>query len=138
MPSSLDLIVHGELFYTYQVPPTTKLPPELLDLLISPPAISTFVSISRTPAEISIVTNFKLETTIVSTTEGIKDATPWRCMSIRGPMEFNLTGIMCNLTTPLKVAEVLDTDYLLIPADEDKVHKAIEALKKDWTIVIAS
>lgn len=46
----------------------------------------------------------------------------WRCLAVRGPLAFELTGVLASLAAPLAAAGVpifalstFDTDYLLIP-----------------------
>jgi len=57
-------------------------------------------------------------------------------------MEFEITGVMCNLTTPLKAAGIpvyaistWNTDYVLIP--KAKAEQAVETLKADgWHFTV--
>lgn len=58
--------------------------------------------------------------------EGKETSGPWIALKIRGPMEFSLSGILHELTRPLKAAEVpifaistWDTDYVLIDAKNE-------------------
>ena len=45
----------------------------------------------------------------------------WRCLKVRGPLDFSLTGVLASLVTPLAEAGIsvfalstYDTDYLLV------------------------
>ncbi|TFK84065.1 hypothetical protein K466DRAFT_497294 [Polyporus arcularius HHB13444] len=81
-------------------------------------------SITRTPEEVSVAG------------QCASDEDPeakWRCFKIAGPMEFELTGILCAFATPLKDAGVpmfaistWNTDYVLVP--KEKVGDAVKAL----------
>jgi len=58
-------------------------------------------------------------------------------------MKFEITGVLCNLTTPLKAAGIpvyvvstWNTDYVLVP--NTKAEQATEALKTDgWRFTLA-
>jgi hypothetical protein len=86
-----------------------------------------FVSISRTPDELSIVC---LE---MSVPVGVTHAPGWRVLRCEGPLDFALPGIMASLAEPLADAGVPifpiathDTDYILIK--ETQLGTAINAL----------
>jgi hypothetical protein len=87
-----------------------------------------FVSITRTPAELSIVCQQDL---LPGDVRAEKNR---RLMRIEGKLGFELTGVLASVTAPLSKAELsifamstYDTDYLLI-ADED-LQKATEMLE---------
>ena len=57
----------------------------------------------------------------------------WRALAVRGPLAFELTGVLASLATPLAAAGVsifalstFDTDYLLVP--EERLSPALAAL----------
>lgn len=86
-----------------------------------------FVSISRTPDELSVVC---LETGVPS---GILNEPGWRILRCEGPLDLALAGIMVSLAEPLADAGVPifpiathHTDYILIK--EVHLDKAIRAL----------
>jgi hypothetical protein len=86
-----------------------------------------FVSISRTPDELSIVC---LEANVPPT---VAHTSGWRVLRCEGPLDNALTGIMASLAEPLADANVPifpiathDTDYLLIR--ESQLDVAIHAL----------
>lgn len=63
-----------------------------------------------------------------------EDARPgWRLLTVRGPLEFDLTGVMAALAGELAAAGVTllavstyDTDHVLVPAAD--VERAVKAL----------
>ena len=74
-----------------------------------------WVSISRTPDELSIVApaDFDLPSE--------RRETGWRRLTVRGPLDFDDTGILAGLSGPLAAAGVsifvistFDTDHLLV------------------------
>ena len=86
-----------------------------------------FVSITRTPAELSIVCPEDKVPTGVSCVPG------WRVLKCEGPLDWALTGIVSSLAEPLAEAGVAifpiathDTDYLLVR--EPQLEHAIHAL----------
>jgi len=86
-----------------------------------------FVSISRTPDELSIVCP---ENNVPS---GTTSEPGWRILKCEGPLDYALPGIMASLAEPLADAGVpifpiatYDTDYLLIK--ELHLETAIRAL----------
>lgn len=88
-----------------------------------------FVSITSTPAEVSIVCP-----TNVAPDEGER-ADGWRLLTVRGPLEFTLTGIMAALAGELAAAGVslfavstYDTDHILVKATD--LDRAVIALRE--------
>jgi len=88
-----------------------------------------FVSLSRTPEELSIVCPEGL------VPEGVRSERGWRTFRVEGPLDFTLTGILTYLLQPLAQQQIsifaistFDTDYILVK--EDKIPEAIQALKK--------
>jgi hypothetical protein len=84
-----------------------------------PPWISTgFVSITRTPDELSLVCPEGCVPVDVQREIG------WACLAIRGPLDFGQIGILSSLLDPLAKAEIsvftlstFTTDYLFIKAE---------------------
>jgi uncharacterized protein len=65
---------------------------------------------------------------------------PWRALRVRGPLSFELTGILAALATPLARAGVsifavstYDTDYVLVRAGS--LADAISALRSAGHLV---
>lgn len=87
-----------------------------------------FHSIVRTSDELCIVCPDALVPESVPTQRG------WRCLRVRGPLAFELTGILASLAVPLAQAEVsifaistYDTDYILVRREQ--LARAIAALR---------
>ncbi len=79
---------------------------------------SAFVSITRTPAELSIVC--ECPSLPDSIPGAIRDA-PWKALRIEGPLDLNLIGIALQILEPLAAAGIsvfvistFDTDYILV------------------------
>ncbi len=88
-----------------------------------------FVSITRTPDELSIVCAAD------AVPAGIRCEPGWRALMVEGPLDFGLTGILASIATPLARAEIsifaistFDTDYVLVKAAT--LDAAIEALTR--------
>ena len=90
---------------------------------------STFCSITRTPYELSIVTDFAAASA-AERREG-----PWTAFMVHGPLDFALTGILSKISGALANAGVsifaistFDTDYVLVPsADAERARSALAA-----------
>ena len=88
---------------------------------------SPFWSITRTGDELSVVLS---EEIVPADWEA---ETGWRCLKVIGPLDFDLTGSLASLATPLYEAGVsifvistYDTDYLLVR--EENLEKATQIL----------
>ncbi|KAG8965752.1 hypothetical protein FRC03_000202 [Tulasnella sp. 419] len=133
---TLNLHIVPRKFFVTQLAPSDPIPPSILERLVTGDH-SCFISITRTSEEISIV----LDGEIDSDWTNLK-VTEWRCIKVEGPMDFGLTGIMNDLTLPLKVASISifalstwNTDWVLIPDDE--ISRAEEVLRQDgWTVIV--
>ncbi|KAG8932680.1 hypothetical protein FRC02_000783 [Tulasnella sp. 418] len=112
---TLNLHIVPRKFFVTQLAPSDPIPPSILERLVTGDD-SCFISITRTSEEISIV----LDGEIDSDWTNLK-VTEWRCIKVEGPMDFGLTGIMNDLTLPLKVASIsifaLSTWYIDPSAD---------------------
>ncbi|KAJ7361415.1 ACT domain-containing protein [Mycena olivaceomarginata] len=110
---------------------------ETLKSLIQDDSDSSFLSITRTNEELSVVGEYQEG----KTPEAYKELSGWRAFKIAGPMEFHLTGVLAGFVEPLKRAEVpifavstWNTDYILVP--KEKLETAVDALKNDdWKFV---
>lgn len=87
-----------------------------------------FISITRTPEELSIVCPESLAP------RDAKQESGWRAFKVEGPLDFALTGILASLLDPLAKAGIsifalstFNTDYILVKAD--KVEAATQALR---------
>jgi uncharacterized protein len=86
-----------------------------------------FVSVSRTPDELSVVC---LEANLPY---GVTCESGWRILKCEGPLDYSLPGIIASLAEPLADAGVpifpiatYDTDYILVK--EQHLETAINAL----------
>jgi hypothetical protein len=89
----------------------------------------TFLTISRTPTELSIVADEVAIPKLVSAQRG------YRAVRVEGPLPLTLIGIFASLASPLAAANVAifpiatyDTDYILI--HEDSLSRAIAVLER--------
>lgn len=90
-----------------------------------------FASVTRTPAELSIVC---AESAVPDGQAHVERG--FRALGVVGPLDFNIVGVMARLTAPLAEAEIsilalatYDTDYLLVRAAD--LPRAIAALHAD-------
>ncbi|GAA6015735.1 hypothetical protein JCM10207_008780 [Rhodosporidiobolus poonsookiae] len=117
LPLTLDIV---------QLRPSQAVPPKLLAVLAGEGGseAAEFVSLTRTPAETSIIAPTTLSEEIWGA-EGAEQPAeregPWAVLKVAGPMDLSLSGILQALTTPLKAASIpifasstWDTDYVLI------------------------
>ena len=79
---------------------------------------SSFVSVSRSSEELSIITDAGIRIEAQSTVG------PWLAYRVSGTIDFGITGVMSALTSPLADAglgilgiSTYDTHYILVPAD---------------------
>lgn len=87
-----------------------------------------FVSLTRTADELSVVS---LSSDV---SEGARSEAGWRCLRVEGPLPFEMTGVLAELSRPLADAEIsifvvstYDTDYLLVKAGD--LEKACATLR---------
>jgi hypothetical protein len=73
------------------------------------------VSITRTGEELSVVCAEDL------VPQGARVERGWRCLGVRGPLDFALTGVLAALAVPLEQSGIslfaistYDTDYVLV------------------------
>ncbi|KAF8531999.1 ACT domain-containing protein [Gautieria morchelliformis] len=122
---ALSLQVLPRPFFLVKMNAGETLSESLVKLLASPLDDTQFLSITRTKDEVSIVSDFRID-------GGSEPSTEWRCMRVAGPLSLNLTGIMNDLTTPLKAAQIpifaistWDTDFLLVPIERSEEAAAV-------------
>jgi len=101
---------------------------------VTPPGPELFagpglVSVTRTAGELSVVCPSE------SAPVGIESEPGWRLLTVRGPFEFTLTGILAALAgalaadgVPLFALSTFDTDHLLVK-DAD-LARATDALRE--------
>jgi hypothetical protein len=114
-------IAPGE-YTVARLPKDTPLPEFTLD----EPAL---VSVTSTPTEVSVV----CPSAVAPESENAHDG--WRLLTVRGPLEFSLTGIMAAIAGALAAAGVslfavstFDTDHVLVK-DTD-LDRAVAALRE--------
>lgn len=88
-----------------------------------------FFSVTRTPAELSAVCD------AAAVPPGVKAEGPWLALAVRGPLDFNVTGVLAGLATPLASAGIsifavstYDTDYVLVRSHD--LDRAVRALRE--------
>ena len=86
-----------------------------------------FFSVTRTADELSVVCEQR------AVPQGVLCEGGWRCLKVRGPLDFGLTGILASLAVPLAEARIsifavstYDTDYIMVKAAD--LEGAIAAL----------
>jgi hypothetical protein len=86
-----------------------------------------FVSVTRTPDELSIVCD---QEAVPPDTQVEED---WRALKVPGPIAFTVTGVLAGLASKLAAAEIpifaistYDTDYVLVK--QPHLDRALEAL----------
>lgn len=119
---TLDLL--RSEYAVYRMPPDTELP---LDLLRD--NRNALISISRTAQETSVICPAELAG------DGAWVERGWRALTVRGPLEFTLTGIMAALSGALAAAGVTlfalstyDTDHVLVKQTD--LARAVAALRE--------
>ncbi|KAJ3567341.1 hypothetical protein NP233_g6430 [Leucocoprinus birnbaumii] len=97
-----------------------------------------FFSVTRTKEEVSVVGE-----AYRGMPKKYEEQCTWKCIKIRGPMEHSLTGILADLTTPLKAAKVpifamstWNTDYVLVP--KEMAVEAEMTLERDGWVFVQS
>ena len=125
----MRLIRHSARLAVVQLPPDASIPPWAQR--------SEFSSITRTPAELSIVCEIRLVPSDLPRPE------PWIWLEVEGPLSFSLVGVLAALTVPLAEAGVsvfpvatYDTDHLLI-RDREEQH-AVDALTEAGHEIVAA
>jgi uncharacterized protein len=93
---------------------------------------SGLVSVTRTPDELSVVCPAEHAGALPATA---RTSEGWRLLTVRGPLEFTLTGIMAALSAGLAAAGVtlfalstFDTDHLLVRSGD--LDRAVRALRE--------
>lgn len=86
-----------------------------------------FYSVTVTPTEVSIVCE------AARVPAGVPHESDWRCLVVKGTLDFSLTGVLASFAVPLREAGVslfaistFDTNYLLVT--NDCLEEAVGAL----------
>jgi hypothetical protein len=88
-----------------------------------------FFSVTRTPAELSIVCDAG------AVPSGAVAEGPWSILAVEGPLDLNVTGVLAGLAAPLAGAGIsifaistYDTDYVLVRSHD--IERAVRALRE--------
>ena len=104
---NLVLSVHFETFTIHKLSPDVSIPEEILN--------SNYYSVSKTENELSELCSELIEVKSLQSSKG------WKCIKVKGPLDFNLTGILAGISDILAQAKIsifaistFDTDYILV------------------------
>ena len=118
----LVLSVLFETFTIHKLSPNASIPEEILK--------SNYYSLSKTENELSVVCSELIEVQSLQSSKG------WKCIKVKGPLDFNLTGIFAGISDILAQANIsifaistFDTDYILVRSQDlssarNKLRKA--------------
>ena len=113
----INLIPLGDTYTIYQLNENQEIPPHVFT--------SGFYSITRTNDEISVLSNSKSDFKFLRSSKG------WKGYKVEGILDFSLTGIICDITKPLKdnnmgvfVISTFNTDYVFVK--EDSFDRSLE------------
>ena len=103
----LVLSVLSETFTIHKLSPDASIPEEILK--------SNNYSVIKTENELSVVWSELIEVQSLQSSKG------WKCIKMKGPLDFNLTGILAGISDILAKANIsifaistFDTDYILV------------------------
>ena len=118
----LVLSVLSETFTIHKFSPKASISEEILK--------SNYYSVSKTENELSVVCSELIEVQSLQSSRG------WKCIKVKGPLDFNLTGILAGISDILAQANIsifvistFDTDYILVrsqdlPSAKTKLRQA--------------
>jgi len=125
--SMITLIPLTDSFTIYQLNDYQKIPSQIFD--------SGFYSLTRTGDEISIVTNCDVNF------KDLKSGGDWKGFKVEGILDLSLTGIINDITRPLKdhkisvfVISTFNTDYIFVKSRS--FNRAIDIFKMSENINI--
>ena len=105
--ANLVLSVLSETFTIHKLSPDTSIPEVILK--------NNFYSISKTENELSLVCSEVIKVQSLQSSKG------WKCIKVKGPLDFNLTGILADISDILAQTNIsifaistFDTDYILV------------------------
>lgn len=108
----LAIDVQPGAYAVAKLDPRSPVPPGLLS-----PDSAGFVSVTRTPKELSVICPEN------EAPAGAEIEAGWRLLTVRGPLAFTLTGIIAALANELAAAGIalvtlstFDTDHVLVKA----------------------
>ncbi len=102
------LSVLRDTFTIYKLSPDASIPEEIRNC--------DFYNVSKSAEELSVVCPEQFE---VQSTHSSPD---WKCIKVKGPLDFDLTGILAGISAILAQANIsifaistFNTDYILVP-----------------------
>jgi hypothetical protein len=108
---NLVLSVLSGNFTIHKLSPDVSIPKEILK--------SNYYSISKTENELSVVCSELIKVQSLQSSKG------WKCIKVKGPLDFNLTGILAGISDILAQANIsifaissFDTDYILVRSQD--------------------
>lgn len=106
-PPNIALTVLADTFTIHKLAPDASIPVKILNC--------DFYSVSKTPEELSLVCPEQID---VNSEQISQD---WKCIKVKGPLDFNLTGILSGISDILAHANIsimavstFNTDYILV------------------------
>jgi len=116
-PVRLELEVLDEELVVWRLPPEEPIPRA---------GQGRFWSVTRTTDELSVVSSAELAP------PGVPQESGWRCLGVKGPLDFGMTGVLASLAAPLAEAGIsifvlstFDTDYLLVKSRQLDMAKVV-------------
>ena len=104
---NLVLSVLSDTFTIHKLSPDASIPKEIMK--------SNYCSVSKTENELSVVCSEVIEVQSLQSSKG------WKCIKVKGPLDFNLTGILASISDILAQSNIsifaistFDTDYILV------------------------
>ena len=119
---NLVLSVLSDTFTIHKLSLDASIPKEIMK--------SNYCSVSKTENELSVVCSEVIEV------QSLQSSIGWKCIKVKGPLDFNLTGILAGISDILTKGNIsifaistFDTDYILIRSQDlssarNKLRKA--------------
>ena len=114
----LTLTILAETFTIHRFHPQEQIPVAAFE--------ASFLSITRTPAELSVVVGEEIDL------QSDQKETGWGGFMVKGPLDFALTGILAEISGLLADAKIsifalstFDTDYILVKREKVSTAKQI-------------
>lgn len=127
--SPMDLDLFPDRFAVCRLDPGSTIP--RLRSCFKP----SFLSVTQTDEEISLVCRED------EMPDGVSAEPNWRCLKVRGPLDFSEIGVLAGIAQPLADARIslfcistFDTDYILVKQDD--ILPAIRVLNSSGHRVI--
>ena len=109
--ANLVLTVLSETFMIHKLSPDASIHEKILK--------SNYYSVSKTENELSLVCSEVIEVQSLQSSKG------WKCIKVKGPLDFNLTGILAGISDILTLGNIsifaistFDTDYILLRSQD--------------------